>query len=341
MLSSVADRVVKSLRVRSNRALRGALHVGHWGAPESLTPAASLRYRERMQRLFPDAYERYRELGQSVPGDGAFTVPEESAFGLLDASGVDAVRDAVTRSRELLERARQGGDPRRLSVGKEYLVRLPLDRADLALDSPLVRVALHPKLLAPAARYLGVLPILREVVLLYSPNDVPLGPRGPVHGEYNSQYAHLDEPADRHMRVLLHASDVTESAGPFHAVPGSDSDAITSLLGRSNYLNRLSDEDLFRHGRRALGRDPEIRKAVGPAGTVAFADSCRLWHYGSREGTEPRLLLSIWYCHPYSANFLPPPIQRLNNAVLGFPRLRRLATETLDPVERAVLGAAP
>jgi hypothetical protein len=124
-------------------------------------------------------------------------------------------------------------------------------------------------------------------------------------------------------------------------VPGHDSDAITSLLGRSRYLNRLSDEELFCHGRRALGRDPEIRKAVGRAGTVAFADSCRLWHYGSREGTEPRLLLSIWYCHPYSANFLPPPLQRLNNALLEFPRLRRLAAETRDPVERAVLGAVP
>jgi hypothetical protein len=219
-----------------------------------------------------------------------------------------------TVSNPAARQAEAGGDPRRLSLGKEYLVRVPLDHAELTLDSPLVRVALHPKLLGPAARYLGVLPVLREVILIYSPNDVPLEPEGPGQGEYNSQYAHLDEPADRHMRVLLHASDVTESSGPFHAVPGHDSDAITSLLGRSRYLNRLSDEELFCHGRRALGRDPEIRKAVGRAGTVAFADSCRLWHYGSREGTEPRLLLSIWDCHPYSATLLPPPLERLNNA---------------------------
>lgn len=341
MLSGLVDRAARSVEVRSKRALRRAVHIGHWGAPHALTPEASLRYRLRMQGLFAGEYRKWRELRERVEDDRSFEIPEGSAFARLDAGSVDVVRDAIALSLERLEDARKSGILGTLSRGKSYLVRVPLEPRDLSLSSPLVRVALHPKLLAPTARYLGVVPVLREVVLLYSPNDVPLENGGPKPDEYNSQFAHLDEPADRHMRTLLHVSDVTEDTGPFHAVPGQDSDAITTLLGRSRYQNRLSDEELLEAGKRALGRAPEIRQALGPSGTVTFADSCRLWHFGSREGKKPRLLLSIWYCHPFSANFLPPPLMRLNRALLEFPTLRHLAAQTSDPVERAVLGGVP
>lgn len=341
MLTDLVDRAAKSLEVRSVRTLRKAAHVGHWGAPRALTPEASLRYRLRMQRLFSRKYGRWQELAERVRDDGDFSIPDDTAFAQLDGRPLEVVKRATARCETILDAIRSAGRIRDLSQGKQYLVRVPLSEEDLSLESPLVRVALHPKLLAPTARYLGVLPVLREIVLLYSPNDVPLAAEGPKPGEYNSQFAHLDEPADRHMRTLLHVSDVTADSGPFHAVPGRDSDAITSHLGRSSYQNRLSDEELREVGRRALGRDPEIRKAVGPSGTVTFADSCRLWHFGSREGTRPRLLLSIWYCHPFSANLLPPPLLRFNGALLQFPTLRHLAAHTSDPVERAVLGGVP
>jgi hypothetical protein len=337
-LAGLADRAARSFEVRSKRALRRAVHVGHWGAPYALTPDASLRYRLRMQRLFSRDYRAWQALGERVTGDDSFTIPEETAFAQLDARSLEVVEQATARCEAILAATRETGGLRTLPEGKNYLVRLPLSASDRSLESPLVRVALHPKLLAPTARYLGVLPVLREVILLYSPNDVPLASESPQPEEYNSQFAHVDEPADRHMRTLLHVSNVTADAGPFHAVPGRDSDAITTELGRSKYLNRLSDEELRDVATRALGREPEIRQALGPPGTVTFADSCRLWHYGSRESSKPRLLLSIWYCHPFSANFLPPPLLRFNRALLEFPALRDLAARTSDPVERAVLG---
>ncbi len=337
-MTPLIERAKRSLSFRAKRAVTRAIYVGQWGGQQTVTPARARRYREVSERLFSDAHRRRQDLAGRLTPTRSLVVPEQTSLAHQDVRDLPVVERALARCAEVLDAAREGGNLTRFSINKKYLLRLPLDASDLDIGGPFVRLALDHDLLAPAAQYLGTLPILREVSLLYSPNDGPMSDMGNQVASYNSQYAHVDEPTDRHMRVFVHASDVSETSGPLHVVPADDSDAINDYLGRSRYLNRLSDEELADYGERALGRPPVIERALGPRGTVWYADTCRCWHYGSRPGTEPRLVISIWYAHPFSANLLPYPLQRFSESLLGFPRLTHLASQTRDPITRALLG---
>ncbi len=337
-MTSLLEQAKRSVDFRLRRLFTRTLHVGQWGGQQTVTPARARRYREVSERQFSDAHRRRRELAARLAPTRSLVVPEGNALAHQFIGDLPVVQRALSRSTEVLKAALDDGGLGRFAISKDYLLRVPLDASDLDLGGPFVSLALDHDVVAPAARYLGTLPVLREVSLLYSPNDAPMSDMGDRMASYNSQYPHLDEPADRHMRVFVHASDVSEGSGPLHVVPADDSDAINDSLGRSRYMNRLSDAELAAHGERVLGRAPVIEKALGPRGTVWYADTCRCWHYGSRPGVESRLVISIWYCHPFSANLLPYPFQRFSESLLGFPRLSHLAERTQDPVARALLG---
>lgn len=91
---------------------------------------------------------------------------------------------------------------------------------------------------------------------------------------------------------------------------------------------RSLDEGATRHhvpqgacGRRchrAARRQREHRSGHSPAGTLAFLDTCRCFHMGSRKANKPRYAIMIQYQSPYAASF--PMEGPLGNMPIGAAR---------------------
>jgi hypothetical protein len=66
---------------------------------------------------------------------------------------------------------------------------------------------------------------------------------------------------------------------------------------RIDYRNsRVPDEIIAEHG-----GNENLVECVGPAGTMAFLDTCRCFHMGSRVAAKPRYVIMIQYQTPYAA----------------------------------------
>jgi hypothetical protein len=150
--------------------------------------------------------------------------------------------------------------------------------------------------------YMGMLPILHRINVLYSANDEEV--------EKSSQYFHLD-PEDVIMtKIFVYVEDVDRDTGPTTALPA---DRSTIVRRRIDYRNsRVPDEVIARYG-----GNENLVECTGPAGTMAFLDTCRCFHMGSRVAAKPRYVVMIQYQTPYAAPASPegplqtPPISNL------------------------------
>jgi hypothetical protein len=223
-----------------------------------------------------------------------------------------AVVDDVRRRRKELS----GGQ---LRDEKAYLLDHPV--TDLAPSSTLLRFALDPEVVAAAALYLGIVPVLTQITILASP-AIP----GPLSG---SQLFHSDWEDVRQVKVFVACSSVADENGPLTA--------ISARVSR-----RVKDEVGYRYGGRAF-RLPDERVAplltandvtafTGPAGSTTFIDTSSCLHYGSRvhPGAEERLVVQFQY--------LTPPAFDLVASRKGRPFA---LLPGKDVHERMVLGSVP
>jgi len=91
---------------------------------------------------------------------------------------------------------------------KPYLLDLRLDV--VPADSPLARLAFNPAVVATAAAYLGMVPLLAGVTVLRSPYVV-----GPPSG---SQLSYSDWEDVSQLKLFVHCSEVTSREGPLTAL---------------------------------------------------------------------------------------------------------------------------
>jgi hypothetical protein len=74
-------------------------------------------------------------------------------------------------------------------------------------------------------------------------------------------------------------------------------DRSTVVRRAIDYRNeRVPDEVIAEHG-----GEQHLVEAVGRAGTMAFLDTCRCFHMGSRKAARPRYVIMIQYQTPYAA----------------------------------------
>lgn len=174
---------------------------------------------------------------------------------------------------------------------KWAFLRSILTNQDLAQNPKLVDFALSDPLLRLVTNYLGTIPHLNRIDLLYSVN----------HGgeeAISSQIYHLDPEGTRQAKLFMNLRDVGPEEGPFTFIPASETTRIVNAIKKRRLTDtemaagRYSDDELAAVG--ALERSISV---AGPRGSAALVDTSRCLHFGSRvkPGTY-RLCLYIQYC---------------------------------------------
>jgi hypothetical protein len=174
---------------------------------------------------------------------------------------------------------------------KWAFLRSILTNQDLARNPKLVDFALSDSLLGLVTNYLGTIPHLNRIDLLYSVN----------HGgdeAISSQIYHLDPEGTRQAKLFMNLRDVGPDEGPFTFIPASETTRIVNAIKKRRLedmqmaAGRYSDDEL-----EAVGGLKKAISVDGPKGSAALVDTSRCLHFGSRvkPGTY-RLCLYIQYC---------------------------------------------
>lgn len=263
----VGQRLTKAIRIRGD-AERRLFHAAR-----------------RVGRFLRDGPRRaaLRSLGPSpfeIRAGNGFLVMPPGSFAEMPAIVADA-HAALAR----FDAATSSGDSR-----KRFLVNV-LDRRSLTADSAVVRFALRDDVLAAISRYLGVVPCLSTISVFFS-DTVEGTPK-------SSQLHHCDGDDVTQVKIFVYCTDVDAASGPL-TVLGAEPSARVRRATRYHYRQRLTDEQVAA----VLGPDRE-QPILGGAGTAAFVDTSRCFHFGSRvaPGAPPRLVTMIQYQTPYS--FMP------------------------------------
>lgn len=221
-----------------------------------------------------------------------------------------------------MEAAAAEDDRVRKGRRKGSFLRNLLTDEDRAASPELVDFALSDSLLSMVTNYLGVVPRLNSVDLIYSL------PR-PEHDEHiASQLYHQDPEGLTQAKVFLNVFDVDEADGPFMFVPARESERVVRSIRRARRRAgardeaRYRDEELEAHGGLAAAL-----RLLGPAGAAAVVDTSRCLHAGSRlMPGRFRLLFFVQYCtsrenaHRFDARrFRDDPVRSL---VLRHPTAR-------------------
>lgn len=216
----------------------------------------------------------------------------EDGYAMLVPGSVAGAEEAIALSLRLFEeKQRQLEATASGSSKKAAFLRSILTNQDLAENSALVDFALSDSLLSPVTNYLGTIPHLNRIDLLYSVNH-----GGP--DAISSQIYHLDPEGTRQAKLFMNLRDVGPDEGPFTFIPASETRRIITAIRKRRpgdaemAAGRYLDEELAAVG----GLDKAI-SVDGAKGSAALVDTSRCLHFGSRvkPGTY-RLCLYIQYC---------------------------------------------
>ena len=183
----------------------------------------------------------------------------------------------------------------KFSTRKQSFLHYLLNDDDLRRHPELVHFALGDEMLGAATRYLGMVPHLSRIDLMYSL------PRTGGGGNIESQLFHLDHEGLTQIKHFIHVFDVGEHEGPFTFIPADATARIVRDVralrrrqksGQDIELRRYSDDEIA-----AVGGTRDIVTVTGPVGAGVAVDTSRCLHLGSR--VDPgsfRLCLYIQYC---------------------------------------------
>ncbi len=224
----------------------------------------------------------------------AFDMRPEDGYAILPPDRLPGTSQIVDQCRRLFERKQAELTPiPAKSKGKKSFLRNVLDDEDLRANPALVDFALSDGLLSIVTSYLGVVPILNRVDLVYS-----IARATPDAEHISSQLFHQDHEGLRQAKVFLNIFDVGEEHGPFTLIPASRTEQVLRAIRRQRreagieQHGHYRDDEVAAHG----GLAEQVR-SIGPAGTAAIVDTSRCLHAGSRvQQGHFRLCLYIQYC---------------------------------------------
>jgi hypothetical protein len=177
---------------------------------------------------------------------------------------------------------------------KQSFYRHLLKDEDLRRNPDLVEFALSDGMLGPVTQYLGMVPYLTRVDLVYSVS------RG-TDEKIESQLFHLDHEGLRQVKYFIYVYDVDDAEGPFTFLPADTSFRVVNDVrtrrkrhggGRDVESRRYLDEEIT-----AVNAAQDIVTVKGPAGSGVAVDTSRCLHLGSRVSPGAfRLVLYLQYC---------------------------------------------
>lgn len=234
-------------------------------------------------------YEYRKKLVNHIPTQKTHhTIEDNNGFLIADMSESQILQAALHYVKNVV--ASIDWEEKANSSKKAFLINHKID-----IHSPenlvLLQLAMSPEILKPIAEYLGTFPILSSAAIWYSPNKNP-EPKG-------SQLYHLDGEDIKQVKCFIPIEEITPDSGPLTILPASVSDDIYNELLSEGKLNRrntkIEDDIIYTK----TTEDKSI-KVTGKPGTVAFVDTCRCYHYGSRAAQRPRVLLHLHYYSAFS-----------------------------------------
>ncbi len=250
-------------------------------------------------------------------------IPEDDGFLVLPPWSIRGIEPVVRAAKSL----RDATDTSPLWAESEgrNLLRVHLEPR-LPREPEWIALAVDPTLLSTVSRYLGSVPLLAGLQLWISPYAVCTPDGRPLEHRY-----HCDWAAARQLRVLAFVEEVTPEHGPLTVIPAQRSEHVRSARRYTfgEVECTILDDELFSH----VGRDEE-RQLTGPQGTLAFADTSRSFHQGSRvlrPGLE-RLMVMFQYL-TVTAFKLPARFARRSP-------FAKFATDAHSELQRMALGEA-
>jgi ectoine hydroxylase-related dioxygenase (phytanoyl-CoA dioxygenase family) len=266
-----------------------------------LTPAGRAMLNAAAWALQPvDSYQRRRAAARYNQQFHSDRMTLADGYALLPSGSLPGTAEIIDTCRQLFmvkKAALEASAPTGKEAVKEqrkkrgFLKNL-LDNDDLRAAPLLVDFALSDPLLSIVTNYLGMIPRLTRVDLVYSL------PRLTPDEHIASQLFHQDPEGVRQAKVFLYVFDVNEENGPFMFIPASRSEEIVPAIRRQRRQAGARDEVRYRDEElHAQGGLADVVRLKGPAGTALVVDTSRCLHAGSR--IRPgyfRLCLFIQYC---------------------------------------------
>ncbi len=211
---------------------------------------------------------------------------------VLDASPAlfRTKKAAIDAEREAFDTWDEGTQQKYLKR-KDTFLRNLLDDRDLRENPVLVDFALSDAVFGMATRYLGSVPYLCRVDLVYSL------PRAATDN-IASQLFHVDPEGLTQVKFFIHVFDVGDAEGPFTFIPADGTARILAEIrklrrrqGKPN-VGRYQDEEIA-----AVGGDASIVRLKAPTGGGVAIDTSRCLHMGSRvQPGASRVCLYLQYC---------------------------------------------
>ena len=260
-----------------------------------------------------------RAMARAIADSAPFTIDRDQGFRVFPPNAFPEAQEIVAATRDLgrdVDLSRPG-----LSKKARSGFMVPLvDSPTLTIDSPLLRLAIRPDVIAAVSSYLGMVPVVASLNVYYSAAG--------TDEARSSQLFHCDADATTQVKIFVLCSEVTPANGPLTLLDARKSRTVRARLGY-HFGGKVKDKRLT-----GLVDKAEHHRVVGPPGTVCFVDTTQCFHFGSRvqSGMAPRLVAMIQYLTP-SSFMLPRDHRR------GSP-FHRLATPEMSQAQRLVLGAA-
>jgi hypothetical protein len=271
--------------------------------------------RSRESQIATQMEMRRRAAADLRPGP--VEIPRDVGFLVCDSGRFPDVPAVVSAAQHVL--ATVNLEKLKARAFKRFMMKL-LDQKLVTLDSPFMRLALNPDVVAAASRYLGVLPILQFVGVYYSSET--------SEDLSKSQLYHCDSDDTEQVKVWVLCNEVTPETGPLTLLPAAQSDLVRKKVGYT-YDMLLTDEQVSE----VLGAQAAPRQFLGPPGTVGFFDTSRCLHFGSRflDPTKTRLIVMLQYITPLSFILPTEYWEQARYRALG-------AAPGLNDLSRMILG---
>jgi hypothetical protein len=222
----------------------------------------------------------------------------QEGYAILQPGSLPGTDDIIALSLRLFDEKKRKleaaiGPDTELHAKKWAFLRSVLNNQDLAQHPALIDFALSDGLLSLVTNYLGTIPHLNRVDLLYSVS----------HGGeevISSQIYHLDPEGRRQAKLFLNLRDIGPDEGPFTFIPAAASSQVIKAMKRRRASDDESELAMGRYLDEELAQAGGLEKSIsvmGPAGSGVLVDTSRCLHCGSRvkPGTY-RLCLYIQYC---------------------------------------------
>jgi hypothetical protein len=252
-------------------------------------------------------------------------IDPQTGFALCDASKIDGLATVIPKLRAFSLRQADELASAQASVDKPFYFNI-LGREDLQSMPELVKFSVSRGPLNTLVPYFGLVPNLSHIGIFLS---------APASGKRRgTQKAHWDNHDRRHVKLFCYLTDVGSDDGPLTFLPADKSWWFRKKTGRILGTFPVRDDSEFRR----YFTERDLVEVTGPAGTVAFLDTTRCMHFGSRcRPGGRRLALVIHYTKfaEYSST-RTGHFQDLNMATS--PELR---PDDLDPLASLVYQLVP